>query len=85
MRTLIVLILLIGSIARADKKGDKARIDDCFADMASLSRDVNEHIGDDDQWKYNRKLIEKQQRCLALKTTYDKTYGQKPISKGKTK
>lgn len=82
MKNALIALLLFSSAAMADKNADKGRVDDCFLDLMSIARDVNEHMGKSDQWKFNRQFSDKQKRCLALEKSYVKAHGKYVLPKG---
>ena len=85
MKTLIVLMVLSGSICRADKESAKGRLDDCFRDASSLMNQASEEQRQDPdggKWpQINRRFLDKKKQCFDLKTPYEKSYGKYTLPK----
>lgn len=78
MKTLMVLLVLSGSICRADKESEKGRLDDCFRSMSDTFQQISEkqQSGDnDDVPALQGKVQQKRVQCLTIKTNYEKSYG----------
>lgn len=79
MKTLLLVLVLLGSVAQADKVSEKEILDGCFKEVLAINKQAGElqaHNGEDAELPaLQAKLHEKSNRCFGLKKTYEKSYG----------